>query len=124
MDGSPDVDLDQEMNQYTSTSFDARTYLPNGNLRKINDGLTPASIRRNLFYDYANRMVGFVIPGNTRDIEYYYDALGRRVGRYDYDTDAWITYYYDDNRVIEEQVADYPEPGVVNWSTAATYVYG
>ena len=52
---------DDDVNQYTTTSFDARTYLPNGNLRKINDGLTPASIRRNLIYDYANRMAGFVI---------------------------------------------------------------
>jgi hypothetical protein len=52
---------DDDVNQYTTTSFDARTYLTNGNLRKINDGLTPASIRRNLIYDYANRMAGFVI---------------------------------------------------------------
>ena len=36
----------------------------------------------------------------------------------------WITYYYDGVRVIEEQVADYPGCGQVNWSTAATYVYG
>ena len=107
---------DFQVNQYTSTAFDARTYDPNGNLSIIDDS-QPSE--RNFSYDYRNRMVSDTDTSTGITTNYAYDALGRRIERV---VDAGgaspetTRYFYSGFQVCEEQDE--------NNATLATYVYG
>lgn len=111
MDDTMPDPADRQMNQYTSTSFDARLYDANGNLVE-RTGLATMK------YDYRNQMVEYVDVGLGQRHTYSYDALGRRIARVvDADGAADETrYFYDTIRVCEEQDG--------NAATTATYVYG
>ncbi len=104
---------DFQMNQYTTTSFDARQYDENGNLIHIDKGL---SSQPDIAYDYRNQMVEYVAAGETHT--YAYDALGRRIRRVLDSTGIPVQtrYFYDGWQVVEEQ----DQLG----TTQATYVYG
>jgi RHS repeat-associated protein len=96
---------DSEMNQYTSTPFDSRTYDRNGNL--IGDGV------RQFHYDYRNRLID-VIQAGAVQASYRYDVFGRRVEK---NVAGRITrHYYDEGQEIEEQDA--------TGATLATFVWG
>jgi YD repeat-containing protein len=73
MDATLPEPADAEVNQYTTTSFDARQYDRQGNLR-ITDSF-------GFTYDYRNRLVAFqdAVSGNT--VTYRYDCLNRRIER-------------------------------------------
>ncbi len=106
---------DEQMNQYTTSSFDSRLYDKNGNLNTINNGLP---IQKGLTYDYRNQMVK-VTDSNTGKVHTYsYDPLGRRIQKVidSNGTPQTTRYFYAGRRVIEEQNG----AGV----TQATYVYG
>lgn len=104
---------DHQMNQYTTTSFDARTYDKNGNLIGLNTGLPS---QREVVYDYRNRMVQHIGSVTT---QYRYDTFGRRIERtLDATGTPNTTRYFYSNlwRVSEEQDGA--------GDTQATYVYG
>ena len=115
--GAPDagvyaVDV---MNQYVTTSFDARSYDDNGNLTLSDAG--PGTARA-IVYDFRDREVEFTDAATGQRHTYAYDALGRRIARVvDADGAAQTTlYFYDGSRVVEEQSG--------GGATEATYVYG
>ena len=94
------------MNELVSMDGAPLTYDDNGNL--TDDGT------KTYEYDYENRLVRVTRTSDSAILgEYNYDALGRRVEKQA--SGATTTYYYDENRVIEEQVGSVTE---------ATYVYG
>ncbi|HKQ50400.1 MAG TPA: DUF6531 domain-containing protein [Phycisphaerae bacterium] len=63
---------DFEMNQYTTTPFNAsRLYDQNGSLSNINSGAETFA------YDYRNQLVNFLAASVSA--EYRYDCLGRRI---------------------------------------------
>ncbi len=108
LDGSALGPLDFQMNQYTATPCDARTYDDNGNLtsRVSAAGVT------NYSYDAGNRLVsvqtldfssgvGTIVPV----ADYRYDALGRRISKTVYSGGASnvTQFLYDGDRVIEER---------------------
>lgn len=75
---------DYQLNQYTTTPFDKRTYDSNGNLMTME-----AATVQTLIFDYRNRLVEF--DGNGSLVHYGYDTFGRRIsqkvfGRRDYET--------------------------------------
>ena len=118
MDPSTPQPADRQMNQYTTTSFDARPYDQNGNLVGIDPRL---ATERQIAYDYRNQMVEYVDLENGETHTYRYDALGRRITKV---VDAngignnptETRYFYDGWQVCEEQDAA--------GATQATYVYG
>ena len=113
-DTQPDP-ADFQMNQYTTTSADARVYDENGNLIRIDDGLP---IGGRVDYDAMNEMVEYLVVATGVRHTYAYDALGRRIARV-LDADAVpveTRYFYDGWQVLEEQ----DDLG----ATQATYVYG
>jgi RHS repeat-associated protein len=115
MDPTQPEPADFQMNQYTTTSFDARLYDKNGNLIRIDDALPT---QRDIGYDYRNQMVE-VNDTNTGQVHTYsYDALGRRIERVvdSTGTPQSTRYFYHGWQVVEEQDA--------NGLTQATYVYG
>jgi YD repeat-containing protein len=67
---------DKQVNQYTSTPFDAREYDENGNLVHIDPGLPT---QRSIAYDYRNQMVEHADAATGILSTYAYDALGRRI---------------------------------------------
>ncbi len=74
---------DFQMNQYTATPCDSRTYDDNGNLVNVGSSAGPVTYQ----YDYADRLVqaqtvGFSggVPTVTTST-YAYDALGRRISK-------------------------------------------
>jgi len=99
---------DSQVNQYTTTPFDARLYDQNGNL--LRSGFAP----RDNAYDYRNRMVRSESVGSGQPTTYRYDCLGRRIEK---SVNGAITrFYYHVRQEIEEQdAAD---------STVATVVWG
>ena len=97
---------DFQMNQYTTTPFDARTNDANGNLTSAGG--------QQFFYDYRNRLVGVWQPASTNAIEFKYDCFGRRVEKTT--PTAAERYYYADWQEMEEQ--DRTD------STLATHVWG
>ena len=111
---------DQDMNQYTTTPFDAREYDENGNLILRNQpGGGPAIAE--IHYDYRNQMVEYNDLDAGQRHTYAYDALGRRIARVvDADGAAGgpteTRYFYDGWQVVEERDAA--------GATQATYVYG
>lgn len=106
---------DFQMNQYTTTSFDARFHDNNGNLSRINAGLTD---QRTFTYDYHNQMIEFRVSATGITAGYTYDALGRRIEKVVNDgiNSDTTRFFYNDWQECEEQ----DETG----KTQATYVYG
>ncbi len=113
--GAPPADF--QMNQYTTTGCDVRTYDDNGNLvaRVSADG--PVTYQ----YDYADRLVLVqALDSGTGTLAplvgYAYDALGRRVAKTNYSgtlPPSIRQYCYDGACVIEEWE---------NGAVAASYV--
>ena len=78
-DTTTPVPADFQVNQYTTTPFDARQYDENGNMRLTNP--TGANgVFRFMMFDYANRLVSAQLVGGLQ-AQYRYDALGRRIQR-------------------------------------------
>ena len=73
------VPADFQVNQYTTTPFDARQYDENGNLRSTTP-TGPNGVSRTMGFDYANRLVSALLAGGLQ-AQYRYDALGRRIQR-------------------------------------------
>lgn len=95
-----------QMNEIVDIDGVTLAYYNNGNL--IDDGT------KSYAYDYENRLLKVTRNSDSKIMgEYKYDALGRRIEKNA--SGVTTAYYYDDNRVIEEQV---------NGFTDATYVYG
>ncbi|HWX23148.1 MAG TPA: DUF6531 domain-containing protein [Candidatus Binatia bacterium] len=103
---------DFQMNRYTATPCDSRTYDNNGNL--IARGLSTGDTL-SYTYDGCDRLVGVSLSG-VAVAAYAYDALGRRISKTVFsgglppDTTLFL---YDGTEVIEER-----DHGV----TSATYV--
>ena len=98
-----------EVNEITSIAAAPLLHDDNGNL---------SDDRRLAFeYDAENRLVRVsrIAPPQVLG-EYQYDALGRRISKLDASLGQETFYFYDGQRVVEEQTA-----GAV---TRATYVYG
>jgi len=103
--GAPPADF--QMNQYTTTGCDVRTYDDNGNIvaRVSADG--PVTYQ----YDYADRLVLVqALDSGTGTLAplvgYAYDALGRRVAKTNYSgtlPPSIRQYCYDGACVIEER---------------------
>lgn len=107
---------DCQVNQYTKTPFDGRTYDRKGNLTRY--GAVPGGQRYLLSYDYRNQMVEHSDLATGASETYSYDALGRRIGRV---VDAFgvpirTQFYFEGHQEIEEQDSA--------GNTTATYVYG
>ncbi|CAM2068617.1 Ig-like domain-containing protein [Sulfidibacter corallicola] len=111
MDGTQPDPADAQVNQYSQTPFDDRHYDANGSTLQADGPVT-----RDLSYDYADRMTGYV-GSDGMTATYTYDALGRRVARVVDDGGSETTrYYYDGIRVIEERDGQN--------QVQASYVYG
>ncbi len=109
---------DLQMNQYTTTPFDTRTYDANGNLVTINAG-QPGE--RQFSYDARNRMVELRDLGAGRRHLYRYDPSGRRIRRVVNADGAGgppveTRYFYHAWQVIEDQSSA--------GAPLATYAYG
>ena len=78
-DPTTPVPADFQVNQYTTTPFDARQYDENGNMRLTNP-TGPNGVFRSMMFDYANRLVSAQLIGGLQ-AQYRYDALGRRIQR-------------------------------------------
>ena len=110
---------DFQMDQYTATPCDTRTYDDNGNLVSVSSAAGPVVYQ----YDYANRLVQVqVLDSGTGTLApaagYAYDALGRRISRTIFSgglPPATTQFLYDGDCVVEERAG-----GV----TSATYVHG
>jgi YD repeat-containing protein len=108
---------DFEMNRYTATPCDSRTYDSDGNLASVSSAAGPVTYQ----YDYAGRLVqvqalnsglGTLAPLAS----YAYDALGRRISKTVYPgglPPATTQYLYDGDGVVEERSGR---------TTTATYV--
>ncbi|MGH9870097.1 MAG: RHS repeat-associated core domain-containing protein [Candidatus Polarisedimenticolia bacterium] len=106
---------DAQVNQYTSTPFDARTYDDNGDLKTM----TPAGPGgvRSLTFDYAGRLVGYQDAGTGTTLHLFYDPFGRRIRRTVTGAGTADTrFFFDEWQEIEEQNSA--------GATQATYVYG
>src|SRR4029077_719691 len=83
MDGGVPGPMDYQMNQYTATPCDSRTYDDDGNLVNRGSPTGPTSYQ----YDYADRLVqAQVIDFSSGALTittstYVYDALGRRISK-------------------------------------------
>jgi RHS repeat-associated protein len=105
---------DFQVNQYSTTPCDRRSYDRNGNLVSLDEGMPTA---RDISYDYMNQVVLYrsEVTGDT--IAYAYDVFGRRIRRFRGGTAKDTTQYmYDGWQVIEE----YRSEGAKH----VTYVYG
>ncbi len=107
---------DYQMNQYTTTPFDARTYDDEGNLASRGSSAGPVTYQ----YDYAGRLVQVeALDSGTGTLaplaSYCYDALGRRVSKtlYSGGTATTTQFLYDGDSVVEERSGT---------TTTATYV--
>ena len=115
LDASNPAPADRQVNQYTATGCDTRSYDNSGNLMRVVSGGT----RRVMAYDYRNRMtVQTREDGSGRlQVGISYDALGRRIAKtIGAPRPRTTRFFYDDWQVVEEQ----DEKG----TTEATYVYG
>jgi len=114
---------DRELNQYTTTPLDQRTYDANGNLTSLKNDVAGNALTLSVScrYDYRNRMVEYKDNLTGQRHTYAYDALGRRIAKtVDADVTAYTTrYFYGGEsqwQVCEEQDG--------SGDTVATYVYG
>ena len=97
---------DSQVNQYTQTPFDGRSYDANGN---------PTSTgQKQLLHDYRNRLTQLVDPGTGQVTTYRYDCLGRRTEKNE--SGSLTRFYHAGLRVLEEQ-----DPAGL---TLATFVWG
>ncbi|GJM23712.1 MAG: hypothetical protein DHS20C16_01270 [Phycisphaerae bacterium] len=104
---------DFQMNQYTNTGCDVRSYDENGNLTQRVAGGPP----RLMFYDYKDRLVTHDDPASGLLTTMAYDALDRRIRKKE-DTAIFsrqTDYFYDGNEVVYE---------LDGFGNEATYVYG
>jgi len=111
---------DFEMNRYTTTPCDSRTYNDDGDLVSVSSTAGPSTNQ----YDYANRLVqvqtvnyGTGVPVLTTVASYAYDALGRRVSKTVFSGGLPPTttqFLYNCGNVVEERNGN---------TTTATYVY-
>ena len=118
LDGSLLGPLDFQMNQYTTTPCDSRTYDDNGNLVSRSFSAGPLSY----IYDAADRLVAVQTVDSSSGVptivpvaDYRYDALGRRISKtvYSGGTSNTTQFLYDGAGVIEERE---------NGAVAATFV--
>jgi YD repeat-containing protein len=103
MDPALPEPADFQMNQYSTTPFDARQYDKMGNLLTA-DEAGPAL--KSHSYDYRNRLVQFSEATTGLQISYQYDVLGRRTERTVIAPPAAADvtrFFYDGKSVIEEQ---------------------
>ncbi len=109
MDGFSPGPMDLQMNQYTATPCDTRTYDNNGNLLSRSSPTTgPVTYQ----YDYAGRLVQVqALDFNSGSLapvaSYAYDALGRRISKTIYSgalPPVTTQFLYDGGGVIEERV--------------------
>ncbi len=110
---------DFQMNQYTTTACDARTYDDNGNLIGRSTGAVSSVTYT---YDCYDRLVNVNDSGLPVAI-YAYDALGRRISKTVFSNDGLppvITqFYYDGDSVIEERSG-----GVVTATYVRSHCFG
>jgi len=109
MDATWPIPADFQMNQYTTTPCDSRTYDENGNLLSRSSPVTgPVSYQ----YDYADRLVQAQVVDFSGGLPvittstYAYDALGRRVSKSvssGGSPPAMTLFLYDGDNVIEER---------------------
>jgi YD repeat-containing protein len=101
--------LDFQMNQYTTTPCESRTYDDNGNLVSRSSSAGALSY----IYDAADRLVAVQtvdyssgVPTLLPVADYRYDALGRRISStvYSGSTSNVTQFLYDGDRVIEERL--------------------
>jgi YD repeat-containing protein len=106
---------DFQMNQYTTTACDSRSYDDNGNLIGRSTG---AISLVTYTYDCYDRLVNVNDSGLPVAI-YAYDALGRRISKTVFTNDGLppvtTQFYYDGDSVIEERASG---------AVTATYVRG
>jgi YD repeat-containing protein len=109
MDGNVPGPMDFQMNQYTATACDSRTYDDNGDLLSRGGAAGPVIWQ----YDYANRPVLVqALDFNTGSLapiaSYAYDALGRRIEKTVYSggglPPVTTEFIFDRDSVIEERV--------------------
>ena len=104
-DGVTENRTHNEMNEITDIDGAPLVYDDNGNL--TDDGANTYE------YDYGNRLTKATRKSDSAILgEYKFDALGRRIEKQV--SGVTTTYYYDEGRVIQEQI------GI----TEATYVFG
>jgi YD repeat-containing protein len=110
---------DRQMNQYTTTPFDTRTYDTNGNLASIDAPPTGPPTLRLISYDYKNRVVRHEDQSTGVLSTYAYDAFGRRIQKVvgaDGPTPETTRSLYSRWRQIEDQND--------NLLALATYAFG
>ncbi len=109
MDAAVPGPRDFQMNQYTDTPCDSRSYDENGNLVSRSSAVGPVNYQ----YDFANRLVQVqALDSSTGALSpvaaYNYDALGRRVSKTVFSAGlppSTTQFIYDGDSVIEERVA-------------------
>jgi YD repeat-containing protein len=110
---------DFQMNRYTTTPCDSRTYNNDGDLVSVSSSAGPVTYQ----YDYAGRLVQVQTMNSgtgtlTPVVSYTYDAVGRRMHKTVYAAglpSAATQFLYDGSSVIEERNGT---------TTTATYVCG
>jgi YD repeat-containing protein len=80
---TPADGADRELNQYTTTPLDQRSYDLNGNLTSLKNDVAgnPLTLSVSCRYDYRNRMVEYKDNLTGQRHTYAYDALGRRIAK-------------------------------------------
>jgi YD repeat-containing protein len=88
-DGDVNFVVDDDTNRYTSIGGNNLTYDDAGNLTTDKDGYKYT-------YDYENRITEIKDSSNNSVAEFAYDALGRRIKKYDAAIDQTTYYYHND----------------------------
>ena len=82
-------DVNDLTNRYVSIDSSSRTYDAAGNLTVDDNGYQYT-------YDYENRIIEIEDINDVTVAEFAYDALGRRIKKYDSKADSTTYYYYND----------------------------
>ena len=89
-------DDDNKTNRYTEIDDIAIGYDNAGNLSVDKAGYK-------YYYDYENRLIEIKNASDVTKAKFYYDALGRRVRKFDSLAGSGVNYYYNDNwQVVAE----------------------